>query len=131
MKRLYLYSLLIFVLSLAVYGGYEIYGRMTTDTTIPIFELESERIEVSIKVGEEALLQGVAAYDEKDGDISNRILIESLSRFVDGTRVITYAAFDRDNHVGKATREVVYSDYVSPMFSSTTGFRFPMRSRLY
>ncbi len=128
MKKIYVYSLMVFVFSLAVYGAYEIYGRLSTDTTIPIIELESQQIEVSIKDGEEALIKGVSAYDEKDGDISDTVIVESMSRFIDGVRIITYVAFDKDNHVGKATREVVYSDYKSPVFSSTTGFRFPMRS---
>ena len=56
-------------------------------------------------------------------------MIESISKFLDDNKkIVTYAAFDSDGHVGKATRKVVYEDYESPTFSSKEPFRFPLNS---
>ena len=47
-------------------------------------------------------------------------MIESLSALLDGNRrIVTYAAFDGDSNVGKAQRQIVYTDYTSPRLSLT------------
>lgn len=58
------------------------------------------------------------AFDKKDGDITDTLIIESISKMLpSGERILTYAAFDTDHHVGKAERRIRYTDYVSPRFS--------------
>lgn len=129
MKRLKLYSIGIFVVSVLLYGGYRIYGYMTTDKYAPIIEIEQEELKVSISADEDALLDGVTATDSKDGDVTDSIVIESVSKFLQNDKkLITYAAFDSDKHVGKATREVTYIDYTSPKFSCKEPFRFPVNT---
>ena len=64
------------------------------------------------------MLNGVTAADKKDGDVTDTIIIESISKMLgDHERIVTYAAFDKDNHVGKAQRKIRYTDYTSPRFS--------------
>lgn len=61
--------------------------------------------------GEDAavLLQGVSAYDEEDGDISANIRVYDFSPLTDGERAaVTYAVYDSDNNLAKATRVVAY-----------------------
>lgn len=61
--------------------------------------------------GEDAsvLLQGVSAYDEEDGDISANVRVYDFSPLTDGERAaVTYAVYDSDNNLGKATRVVAY-----------------------
>ena len=125
MNKLRIASVLICIVCVLMYWGYNYYDAKSTDTNGPVIEMESEEISVSIEDGREALLQGITATDEKDGDVTDSVVIESVSRFINDRKVVTYAAFDRDRNVGKATREVVYTDYTSPKFSSKSGFRFP------
>ena len=92
--------------------------KVKTDKTIPVITVDDGILEVSVKAKEDALLEGVYATDEKDGDISDRLLVESIGRFTEkGYCKITYAVSDYDNHVATATRKIHYTDYTSPKFT--------------
>ena len=82
-------------------------------------------LEISVQDGEEALLQGVTAKDDKDGDVTGSILVEKLSGF-DGEdrREVSYAAFYSDGNVTKATREIVYTDYTPIRFQLNHSLRY-------
>ncbi len=91
--------------------------KINTDKTIPKITVEEEMIEVSLKATDEELLKGVTAYDEKDKDLTDKIIIESISRFTEkGVCKVIYAVCDSDNNVAKATRMIKYKDYKSPTF---------------
>lgn len=75
--------------------------------------------------GEAALLEDISAFDREDGDISDRVVVESISSFdQNGCRTVTYAVCDSDRHVTKTTREIIYDDYRSPEFSLNTQLCF-------
>lgn len=87
------------------------------DDSYPEITFDQDLLTVSVNVTEEELLQGVTAIDKKDGDVSHTLMIESMSRLLEGNeRIITYAAFDGDNHVGKAERKIQYTDYTPIRF---------------
>ncbi len=116
-KLLQRLTLVLFILVLAAFIAFSIVERLTTDTTMPYITVDSDVIEISVKDKKEALLSGVTAYDGKDGDISDRILIESISKFIEpGVCSVTYAVADSDKHVAKHTRTVRYTDYTPPEF---------------
>ena len=101
---------------LYIVNRWVLYSRF--DRSTPEITFDSEVLEVSVAVTEEELLNGVTAADKKDGDVTDTIIIESISkRLGDHERIVTYAAFDKDNHVGKAQRKIRYTDYTSPRFS--------------
>ena len=87
------------------------------DNTLPALTLDSDAIHVSVSDGEDKLLSGVSAYDAKDGDLTGRVIVESVSRFLEpGVAKVTYAVWDDDDHVVKASRKVIYDDYTEPEF---------------
>lgn len=91
--------------------------KVKADKTIPVITVEDGILEVSVTATEKELLKGVTATDEKDGDISDRLLVESIGKFSKvGYCKITYAASDHDNHVVTATRKIHYTDYTPPKF---------------
>lgn len=101
------------IASAAVFIG----EKIGTDKTIPVITVEEEMIEVSLKATDEELLQGVTAYDEKDKDLTDKIIIESISRFTEkGVCKVIYAVCDSNNNVAKATRMIKYKGYESPKF---------------
>lgn len=101
---------------LYIVNRWVLYSRF--DRSTPEIAFDSEVLEVSVAVTEEELLNGVTAADKKDGDVTDTIIIESISKMLgDHERIVTYAAFDKDNHVGKAQRKIRYTDYTSPRFS--------------
>ena len=94
------------VASLAVFVS----EKINEDKTIPVITVEEELLEVSLKATDEEMLKGVTAHDEKDGDLTDHIIIESISGFTEkGISKITYAVCDNNNNVAKATRKIKLS----------------------
>lgn len=81
----------------------------------PVISFEEEILTISVEDEESILLEGVTALDAEDGDVTGSLVIESISDFQDdGSRIVTYAAFDAGGAVSKASRLFYYSDYESP-----------------
>lgn len=105
--------------------------KISTDKTIPYIKVEDEMLEVSLKATDEELLKGVTAYDEKDGDLTYGIIIESVSRFTEkGVSKVTYAVCDSDNNVAKAVRKIKFKDYKSPEFKVNGNLCFSLYERI-
>lgn len=108
---------LLFVVVFALFSVVFISEKISEDKTIPVITIENELIDVSLKADDSELLQGVTAYDEKDKDLTDKIIVESVSRFIEkGVCKVTYAVCDSNNNVATATRKIRYKDYVSPTF---------------
>lgn len=125
MRVLRIIVVVLFLITTAVFGMYYVNEKLTEDNTIPVISIEDELIEVSFETTDEELLQGVTAYDEKDKDITGRVIVESVSRFIDdGICKVTYAVCDNDGNVANATRKIKYKNYESPKFSLSQGLCF-------
>lgn len=117
MRILRIGTVLVFVLTLVLFGLFYVKEQNSKDDTFPSIQIDSERLDISILDAEECLMQGVTAYDQKDGDLTSRVLVESISKFTkDKTCIVTYAVMDSDKHVAKNTRTIFYTDYVAPTF---------------
>lgn len=109
----------LFIMSIVVYTWNWYDRKKNTDNTIPVIQMGQEQIDVSVENMEKDLLKDVVAKDDKDGDITDKIVVESISKFIDKENRIckvTYAVSDSDNHVVKATRNAHLTDYRSPRF---------------
>lgn len=110
--------LVLFIIVFAAFSFIFVREKLTSDKTLPVIKVEGEIIDVSLKATDEELLKGISAYDEKDGDLTNEIIIESVSRFIEpGVSRVTYAVCDNDKNIATATRKIRYKDYKSPRFS--------------
>lgn len=110
----------LFVITLAVFSYFFINVKIHTDNTIPVISVEEEMLEVGFKVTDEELLEGVTAFDEKDKDLTDKVIVETISKFSEkGVCKVTYAVCDSDNHVARASRKIRYKDYKSPRFYMT------------
>lgn len=117
MKWLQRITLVLFATVLVAFIVFSVIDKLTTDTSIPVITVETEELEISVNDKKDALLKGVTASDKKDGDITDKVLVESVSKFITpGVFTVTYAVADDDNHVSKATRRVRYTDYTQPEF---------------
>lgn len=125
MRLLRLGGLIVFVLSgiaFLIFRSYEIYS---IDTEGPVISFPTDTIYVEVGADEELLLADVTAFDERDKDVSDSLIIESISKFVSpGKRIISYAAFDKSNNISKKERYLVYTDYRPPRFSLTRPLSF-------
>lgn len=87
------------------------------DTTPPVISMASKELAVSVQDDTAAMLSGVTASDDRDGDVTASILVQGVSGISGDTVTVTYAAFDRAGNVAKATRTLRYTDYQPPRFS--------------
>lgn len=128
MQRLRKFSVLLFILSLSVFITYAVYTITQTDKEGPKITIKDDLLNVSVEDDEKDLLKGITATDEKDGDVTDTLTVESISNFTNkGRRIVSYAAFDRDWNITKATREIEYKDYTSPQFVMKTAPRYSVK----
>lgn len=119
MKRLFaIIMLLLTALSIAGVIGYSIHKKNATGGASPEIHFAQDVLEVPTSADEAALLEGVTATDPEDGDVTDSIMVENLSRFTDKDTIeVTYVAYDSQNHVSRAERTVRFTDYASPRFT--------------
>ena len=120
MKKLKIFSVLLLLGSIGAFVAFQGYRKLVQDNKPPVVTCDSEELKVSVEAEEEDLLKGVTAKDNRSGDVTDSIVIESLSAFTEeGTRIITYAAVDKSMNVGRCERTLVYEDYEPPVFHMT------------
>ncbi|MCD8381319.1 MAG: DUF5011 domain-containing protein [Clostridiales bacterium] len=113
-----------FIVVAAVFLAVNVVQRIWGQDGGPSISVPKETFTVSIEDGEDVLLQDVTAQDGRDGDVTSSVLVESISNFYNGLREVTYAAFDSDGNVTKATRSIQYSDYTAPRFTLSHSLRY-------
>ena len=125
MRRLRLLLLVFFLVVFAVFMFNSIREYVTSDYVAPEITAGSEQMSLSVNDSDEALLQGMSAQDNLDGDVTDSIVVVSKSKFIaKATRNVSYAAFDKSNNVGTYVRKLVYTDYHSPRFVLSEPLRF-------
>lgn len=129
MRRLKIAVCLIFVVSCAVFAGYTVKSKMIEDHTPPVITCDEDTVTLSVQTDQDeqqkALLKGVKAEDNRDGNLTSSVRIASMSHFIaPGKRTISYVVFDKANQVGTLERTVQYSDYVPPKVHLTAPLRY-------
>ena len=130
MRRLGIISIILCLIAGALFG-YEKYKQyMAEDTKPPQIIMDKDSIKVKCDADNKELLEGITAKDSRDGDVTDNLVIESMSNFINGKkRNMVVAAFDSAGNMSKVTREVVYTDYRRPRFSLDEPIRYPVDAR--
>ena len=111
-------TVIVFLAMALLTGALLITDMADTDRTRPQITFDQERLYVEAAAGEPDLMQGVRAYDEKDGDLTARVIVESVSDEIEpGTVRVRYAVYDNDGHAAEASRLLTYNGYAAPRFS--------------
>ena len=130
MKFIRFLSVLVFVGAVILFGKYKEEAMQYEDTVSPLITMDSEVLTINCNASRSALLKGVTAVDDQDGDVSDTLIVESMSNFIEkGRRTYTIAAFDSSNNITKVTREVIYKDYTSPKFYLEEPCSFPLDTK--
>ncbi len=88
-----------------------------TDYNPPEIVCDSDTLLVSVNSTDKDILSHVTATDEKDGDLTKNVVIESVSPFIgENNARIIFAVCDSDNNVSKLETNIEYTDYVNPDF---------------
>ncbi len=130
-KRKFIILLTLLVVVSVYFGMYQTSYNEKTGGSMPVITFDSKLVETTIADAEAKLLDGVTAHDVEDGDVTDSILIESISKFTaPGKSIVTYVAFDSNNHISSATREVIYTDYEAPRLTLIAPLKFIYTSSL-
>lgn len=120
MKRRTLILTVILAACLVLFGLFWMYNRSRTDTKAPKITVEQPEVipEVSVQDPQSVMLEGMSARDDRDGDVTDLMIIEKITKLDESGQVqVSYAAFDRSGNVAKAQRVFRYTDYEGPRFS--------------
>lgn len=118
MRYLQIVTVIIFVASLlfAGWANNRYYSGLNTDN--PVISNTVEDLQISVQDPENAILQGLTAWDKTDGDLTDEIMVASVSHFLEpGTVSVKYVVFDAHNNSATLIRRVHYTDYTPPVFS--------------
>lgn len=90
----------------------------TDDRQAPKIEISDEEITYVEGQGYSSLLSGVTAYDNKDGDVTASVMVESVVPLKSGEEaVVCYVAKDKSNNIARVDRIVKYvgngEDFIS------------------
>ena len=100
------------------FGIFMAYEYTHEDVSPPVFVVENNVIEVSVNASNEELCAGLYAYDNVDGDISDKISVYKVSQlFSRNEATITYVVFDQASNHAMCSRTIRYTDYRKPRFS--------------
>ena len=114
MRYLRLATFLIFAVA-CILTGWTVYRDLTLDKTPPEIVDALGPISISVADPQEALLQGLTANDSHDGDLTDKMIVERISRFSDnGVVNVDYVVFDQAGNLCRYSRTVTYQDYSSP-----------------
>ena len=130
MKRLNIIGGILAIISIVLTGGYFQYRRMNADYIPPEISMEQELIECELDASQEELMEGMTAIDNKDGDISNHIIVNDIRIREEDENPdkdlfdISYVVFDSSNNMNFASRTLKYKKYHSPRFRISAPLRF-------
>ena len=118
MRYLRIATMVIFLVSIvfSLWANNRYYSSLNTD--FPEISNQAETLQISVNDPPEKLMEGLSAKDTTDGDLTDRIMVASVSHFLEpGTVNVKYVVFDSHNNSATLTRKVHYTDYTAPVFS--------------
>ena len=118
MRILRMLTAALLAVTAVLYIGNGLFARLSGREVGPVIECPEEVLEVSIHDGEQALLTGVTARDDQDGDLTDRVMVGGVSKLIGGDRAkVTCMVFDSDDNMASLVRQVRYTDYRRPRIS--------------
>lgn len=129
MRHIQRITVLIFVLAVVLYIATGIRLKMGEDKTNPVITSDRDIHQVSVNAKESDFLAGLSASDPEEGDLTENIIVGSISKFIKPGMVnVSYVVFDKNNNVGQFVRKTEFTDYQSPEFALTDSLDYPVGS---
>ena len=118
MRSLRSFTVLVFVFSLLFAGWANYHYNRNLNTDYPEITSTVELLEISVQDPPEAMFRELRAQDATDGDLTDQIMVASMSHFLEPSTVrVKYVVFDSHNNSATLSRMVRYTDYKAPVFS--------------
>ena len=109
-------TILMFICTIVIW----IYGKgemKKQDVVPPVITSTIDELHVDAYAGveEAGLKAGLSAFDDVDGDITEHIIVGTISPFKEkGVSDVEYVVFDSGNNVGRYERTIYFENYESP-----------------
>lgn len=132
MKIAKIATILIFICSIVIW----IYGKAEMrkqDTVVPVITSTMDVLHVDAGKGiEEVILkEGLTASDDVDGDITEHIIVGTISPFKEkGVSDAEYVVFDSSNNVGRYERTIYFDNYESPKIRLSKPLVYEVNGRI-
>ena len=118
MRYLRILTAIAFVFSLLFAAWTNHHYNSNLNTDYPEITSTVELLEISVQDPPEAIYRELRAQDATDGDLTEQIMVASMSHFLEpGTVRVKYVVFDSHNNSSTLSRLVHYTDYKAPVFS--------------
>jgi hypothetical protein len=116
--------LTVIVAAVSVTCAAALWGISIKNNDMPVITCSVDgTIEAKSDITDEELLQFVTAVDKRDGDLTDKIVVERKKYFVSkGMTVISYAVCDSDNNVVKLQKNLKFTDYEFPKLKLKSDF---------
>lgn len=125
MKIMKITLIVLLALTAGLFGFDRIRQNVTGAGEGPSIQCDGDILEISVLQPESDLLAGVTASDPQDGDLTDRILVGSVSKLIgNDTAKVTYLVFDSDNNSASRVRWIRYTDYRKPTLEVTAPLNF-------
>lgn len=114
MKIARIVTVLIFIGTIGMW----LYGKgvmKKQDNVPPVITSTVDELYVDVTTGKDGLKEGLSASDNVDGDITEDIIVGTISAFKEkGVSDVEYVVFDSNNNAGRYERTVHFENYESP-----------------
>lgn len=130
MKRLRIITFAVLGLAAVCLGASALMRMFRQDDTLPQITCPEGTPVISVADDDAALMNGVTAWDGKDGDLTEHILLQDVTLQEGGTIRVSYLVSDSDHHVATASRTMRYSDYTPPRFALKSPLRYSVGSSI-
>ncbi len=119
--------IVLFVVTAIALVGVKYYYGQVLDRVNPEILCDSDTIEVSVNDPEDALLAGITARDNRDGDLTDQVLVQGVGHLISNdTAKVSYVVFDSSSNMATCSRYVRYTDYRRPVFSLDNPLVLPL-----
>jgi hypothetical protein len=97
------------IVFLVVVGAIFLYEMVLTDKEGPIIKFSNQELVYVEGQDKDTLLADVTAYDNRDGDVTDTVIVSSTVVLADGDTIkVEYAAKDSKNNISKKDRTIKY-----------------------
>lgn len=125
MKYFKIAVIVVFIVGIGLYAGALAKEKAAQDPNRPVITSQKSEIEIPVDYTKEQLKEGLTAWDEEDGDLTDKILLGDLSQFIEkGVCNVSYIVFDSANQAATLTRKIRFTGYESPQFTLSSPLIF-------
>ena len=118
MRKLQITLIALFLAVAIAFCAVFLHDRLTADHTAPRIVSDGVPLEVSVNATDAELCAGLTAADDRDGDLTDRIIVRRVSQLTGANSAqATYTVFDSASNFCTFTRPIYYTDYHKPRFS--------------